>query len=176
MIYLCICIFYFPNRTITNIASSNDSGNENEENEAANEDEKNTEKVVAEEFHPFKRRRSSSNGDHMKIFENLANSMKENNSKRNEIYQKLIIDSKENSKNDLELYFDSICKTVSKFNSFDQVKIKMKISHLVNEAELQHLESIKNSISTQSNIDFQSIGTISFPDGSSFSVESIDKE
>lgn len=53
----------------------------------------------------------------MKSMENIAQSMKENGTKRNEILQQILTEPKYQS--DLELFFSSICKTVEKFGPID---------------------------------------------------------
>lgn len=72
--------------------------------------------------------------------ENIAQSMKENNTKRNEIIQQILADPKPQS--ELELFFCSICKTVEKFSPIEQARIKMQISQLVSQSEVAQLEKL----------------------------------
>lgn len=149
------------NRTITNIPSGIEANLDDDS--IAIEDEENQ---------PMKRRRSSSNGEQSKIFENIAHTLKENNFKRNELIQKILADSKAQS--ELELYFGSICKTVERFSLIEQARVKMQISQIVSQAELSHFEKRNfeivningnNILSNGSNIE-----TLSFEDGSTFST------
>lgn len=87
---------------------------------------------------PCKRRRSSSNGEQMKIFENIAQSFKENNSMRNDLIQKIFSDKKE-PQSEMELFFLSMCRTVEKFSPLEQATLKMQISQIVSQVELSHL-------------------------------------
>lgn len=100
--------------------------------------------TIFDETLPSKRERSSSNDDQMKIFENITHSIKGNNSKRNEVIQKMLNDSRPEA--ELVLFFSSICKTVSKFSLLEQAKIKMKISQMVSETELAHLERLEEML------------------------------
>lgn len=154
---IILSFFSFFNRTITNI-------NVDDADENADIDEATT----ANEVFPLKRRRSSSNGDQMKIFENIAHSIKENNSKRNEIIQKMINESKPET--ELELYFGAICKTVSKFSALEQAKIKMKFNNIVSETEMAYLERIESNII---NANFEHFETISIDDGTTYVIKDI---
>lgn len=111
-------------RTTTNI----DTPDENVDDYASDE----------ENIRPTKRRRSSSNGDQMKLLENIANTFKDSNMKRNDLIQHIMKESKQ--PNELEVYFNSICLTVGKLDPLEQVKIKMQISQIVSQAELAQLE------------------------------------
>ncbi|XP_055308526.1 uncharacterized protein LOC129572566 [Sitodiplosis mosellana] len=116
-------------KTTTNIA-----GKEDEKENVIDDDIGSDE----EYFPRVKRRRSSSNSDHLKFMENIAQTMKENNTKRNEILQHMLTEQKPQS--ELELFFSSICKTVEKFSPIDQVRVKMQINQMVSETELAILE------------------------------------
>lgn len=104
----------------------------------------------------------------MKIFENIAHTLREQNSKRNAIYEQILSDSKPQS--EIELYFSSISKTVEKLNPIEQAKLKIQISQIVSKAELEHLERIQNNINSQqiSGLDF-----LSFEDESTFTTMQI---
>lgn len=126
-------------------------------------------KTTADDILPMKRRRSSSNGDQLKIFENIAQSIKDNSCKRNEIIQKILSDSKQET--ELDLFFGAICKTVSKFSPFDQAKIKMKISNIVSETELAHLERMEHNSINSTNI--ENFDTIHLEDGTTYVIKDI---
>lgn len=181
-----VYFFYFPNRTITNIVNLEDL------DESACIDDARA--AIADDIFPMKRRRSSSNGDQLRIFENIAHSIKENGAKRSEIIQKILSDSKQET--ELELFFGSICKTVSKFTPFDQAKMKMKIQNLVSETELAHIERMEQDIINkdvqgfdtelvtygkqhhmESNIinseNIRSFDTVSYDDGTSYFIEEL---
>lgn len=66
-----------------------------------------------DDFHPIKRRRSSSQGDQTKILENIAQSMKENSTKRNELIEKLLTGSQRSS--ELELF---LVQSVKQLNAY----------------------------------------------------------
>lgn len=144
---------FFPHidfRTITNVPESNGVSD--------------TSPIDEDDFHPIKRRRSSSQGDQTKMLENIAQSMKENSSKRNELIEKLLSGSQRSS--ELELFFSSICKTVERLCWIDQARLKLKISQLVNEAEMAHIEKLELGTSTQ----------MAFLDGSTFAYENVTVE
>lgn len=91
---------------------------------------------------PSKRKRSLSNSsDHLKLIENIAKSIKENQSKKLEIFQQAV-----QPQSELELFFAAICKTVEKFDPMAKAKLKIEISHIVSQAELDHLNNISNEI------------------------------
>lgn len=90
--------------------------------------------------HSIKRRRSSSNGDTIKLFESLSKTLKKNNAKRIEAFQQVA-----EPQSEIQLYFGSICKTVEKFTPIDQAKIKIEISRIVSQFELAHLEKLEQS-------------------------------
>lgn len=87
-----------------------------------------------------KKRRSNDN-EQIKIFENIAKEMKENQMKKMEFIQQIA-----QRKSALELFFASICKTVEKFNPLEQAKIKISISNIVSEIEISRLENVASSI------------------------------
>lgn len=105
-----------------------------------------------EDSHSIKRRRSSSNGDTIKLFESLSKTLKENNAKKIEAFQQVA-----QPRSEMQLYFGSICKTVEKFTPIDQVKIKIEISRIVSQFELAHFEKMEQS-------DILMSFPISFPD------------
>lgn len=74
----------------------------------------------------------------MKIFENIAQTLKENGLKRSELFQQMMEPAKK-EQTELELFFCSMCKTVEKFSPFEQAKMKMQISHMVSQVELAQL-------------------------------------
>lgn len=130
-----LCFFFF--RTTTNIA-------------IANPDE-NVEEYDSEEeyIRPVKRQRSSSNGDQIKLLENIANTFKESNTKRNDLFQHFMKETKPPT--ELEVYFNSICLTVDKFDPLEQAKVKMQISQIVSQAELAQLEKSQRPNSNWTN-------------------------
>lgn len=180
----CILFFTFD-RTITNIVNLDD-----EDGSVCIDDACST---IADEIVPLKRRRSSSNGDQIRIFENIAQSIKENGTKRSEMIQKILSDSKQET--ELELFFGSICKTVSKFTPFDQAKMKMRIQNLVSETELAHIERMEQDIMNKEDVrsfdtelvkygkqhhmdgniinseHIRSFDTVSYDDGTSYFIE-----
>lgn len=92
-----------------------------------------------ENVQPIKRRRSSSTGDQMKIYETLAKTLNETHSQKLNLIHQAIESTK--SQSELELYFSSICKTVEKLSPIDQAQIKLQISNIVSQAELAQLRS-----------------------------------
>lgn len=92
---------------------------------------------------PMKRRRSSSNSEHMKMLETVTRCIKDNNSKKLEMFQQAI-----QPQTELELYFASICKTVEKFQPMAQAKIKMEINQLIGRYEMEHFSNVIYTINT----------------------------
>lgn len=84
---------------------------------------------------PSKRRRNASGGQQIKIFETIAKTFSENQSRKLEMFQKAM-----QPQGELELFFASVCKTVEKFSPLEQAKIKMEMSRIVSQSELEHLE------------------------------------
>lgn len=85
---------------------------------------------------PMKKRRSTPNGDPMKILGNISQTFRE-------LVNQVLISKEEQT--ELDLYFSSICKTVKKLDALEQVKIKMQISQIVNQAELEQLSHSKQN-------------------------------
>lgn len=46
-------------------------------------------------------------------------------------------------KSELDLFFESICKTVEKLGALDQAMVKMGILKIVNQAEIAFIKSIE---------------------------------
>lgn len=118
-------------RTTTNIVSNDEESNQDGIISIQNSDDEEKENVQG-----FKRRRSSSNSDQMKIFETIAKTIKENHSKKIEL-----INQMQKPQNELELFFASICKTVEKFEALDQAKIKFEISQIVSQCEMVQIQA-----------------------------------
>lgn len=116
------------------------------------------------DFQLNKKRKNSSNGDHVKVFESIAKSIKDNHSKKIELFEKVV----NRPHSEIELFFMSISKTVEKFNPIEQTKVKIEISRIVNQLELAHFENM-NKISVNSIIETNT-GTI-LKDGETFSIE-----
>lgn len=117
---------------------------------------------VDENLPPMKRRRSSSTGDQTRIFESIAKTMKENHSKKLDMLEKAM-----KPQSELELFFASMCKSVEKLDAIEQIKVKMEISRIVNNAELSSLEKTQNSnvlFSTQTISRFHDEDTFSYED------------
>lgn len=127
-------------RTTTNIATAiTDDPDEVKENYESEE----------ENIRPTKRRRSSSNGDQVKLLENIANTFRDNSSRRNDLIQHIMNESK--PKTELEVYFNSICLTVGKLDPLEQARVKMQISQIVSQAELSQLEKSQSQYTTIQN-------------------------
>lgn len=88
------------------------------------------------QFMPIKRRRSSSNEDQKKNFETFTKTIRDNQSKKLEMFEKVL-----KPQTELELFFASMCKTCEKFNPIEQAKIKMEVSRLVSQMEMEHLQN-----------------------------------
>lgn len=69
--------------------------------------------------------------------------MQKNNDKKLDLIQKIVQKSPE--KTDLELFFNSISKTVQKFTPKDQAVLKIKIYQLVSEKEISNLDNTQKS-------------------------------
>lgn len=88
-----------------------------------------------EHLPPMKRRRSSSTGEQTRMFENIAKTIKENHNKKIEILEQAM-----KPQSDLQLFFASMCKSAEKLDPIEQIKVKMEISRIINNAELSQLE------------------------------------
>lgn len=129
-----MCLFH---RTTSNIAFDDINEIDGCSTFTISDDEMN--ETNKENMAPVKRRRSSSTGDQMKLFETFAKSLKDNHSQKMCMLQNAMETTKPQT--ELELYFSSICKTVEKLHPIEQSKIKMQISNIVNQAELAQLQS-----------------------------------
>lgn len=133
-------INWIHNRTTTNIEldedesiisisfDSDDDNSKDKQNDKPN-DEPNDE--------PNSKKRRSNNGDQLKVFQTIADDMKQNQVKKMEMLQQVM-----QPKSGLELFFASICKTVEKFSPLDQAKIKSAISGVVSDMEIANLENL----------------------------------
>lgn len=65
--------------------------------------------------------------------------MKDTQNRKINLLEK-IVETPTVEKSDLELFFESICKTVQKLPKLSQAKLKMKITEAVNQAEIEHLQ------------------------------------
>lgn len=84
---------------------------------------------------PIKRKRTSSNGEQIKIFESIAKTFKDNQTKKFEIFQQAM-----RPQTELELFFASMCKTVEKLGPVEQARVKFEISRIVGNAEIDNLQ------------------------------------
>lgn len=126
--------YLFLYRTVTNIAFDDVLPEDDAITIGSNSDDEEIENKP-----PLKRRRRSSGGEQFKMYESIAQSIKDNHSKKLDLMQQAIQSNKPQT--ELELYFMSICKTVEKLSALEQAKIKMQISNIVSQSELAHLQS-----------------------------------
>lgn len=106
---------------------------------------------------PTKRRRTSSNGEQMKIFETFTKTIQENHVKKLEMFQQVM-----KPQSEMELFFASLCKTCEKFNPIEKAKLKMELSRIVSQMELEHLQ---NSIEMNANVLYDTYSSESIPLG-----------
>lgn len=106
------------------------------------------------------KRPKKSNNEQLRIFESIAQDMKESQSKKIEIFQQIM-----HPKSELELFFASICKTVEKFGALEQAKTKVAISQIVSQMEISHLEKAA-----------QEIIFLPSPNGKSFTIDISDEQ
>lgn len=84
-------------------------------------------------------------GDNISQIENLRVDIQKNQDKKFELIQKMLQKSPE--KTDLELFFISLYKTVSKFSPKDQTLVKYKVHQIVSEKEMSYFNvSNENSL------------------------------
>lgn len=88
---------------------------------------------------PAKSRKRNKKGDDVSQIENLRVDIQKNQDKKFELIQKLLQKSPE--KNDLELFFISLYKTVSKFSPKDQALVKYKVHQIVSEKEMSYFDT-----------------------------------
>lgn len=151
LLHIVTFFLFISNRTTTNIDLSDDEIEKEFESSDNNSAESSNDSVTS----ASKKRRTSSI-DKMKIFENIAKDMKENQTKKLELFQQF-----SQPKNELELFFASICKTAEKFSPIEQAKLKVSVSRIVGEMEITSLEN-KHL--------FQ---TFSLENGESFTIENL---
>lgn len=120
------------NRTTTNIDVDDDDAIFINEDFGADD---------SRDFEKKAKRQRSNNSDQMKMFEILSNDMKQNQMKKMELLHQAI-----QPRNELELFFSSVCKTVEKFTPLDQAKVKSTISRIVSDMEIAHIQNMTISI------------------------------
>lgn len=90
---------------------------------------------------PNKQRKTTAKGEWLQ-FENFRKEIQMNQEKKFDLIQKIVQKSPE--KSDLELFFNSMFKTVQKFTPKDQAVLKIKIYQIVSEKEMSYLEITPN--------------------------------
>lgn len=128
---------FFSFRTTSNIIFDDVSSADAIINDISDDDDKSNDSKENKPVQKRRRSSSSSSSDQMKIYESFARTMQENHTAKMNLIQQLQ-DTK--SQSELECYFTAICKTVEKFSPIEQAKIKMQISQIVGQAELDQLE------------------------------------
>lgn len=111
---------------------------------------------VDSSFEPKPKKKQKCNSDQFKLFQDIANDMKQNQNRKMELLQQVCM-----PRSELELFFASMCKTVEKFTPLDQAKVKSTISRIVGEIEIENLE--KKALEE----------SFHFENGSTFSIESL---
>lgn len=114
--------------------------NNDSPNEAIDIDDESSESIIIGT--PAKKQKSSTS-EQWSQFDNLRRDMQKNNDKKLDLIQKIVQKSPE--KTDLELFFNSISKTVQKFTPKDQAVLKIKIYQLVSEKEISNLDNTQKS-------------------------------
>lgn len=141
VVYQRFYFYFYSHRTTSNIAFD-DVMNEFDDLHTVDISDDEMDGPTKENLRPIKRRRSSSTGDQLKIFESVAKALKDNQNQRMGMYQSTV----EVPQTELELYFSSICKTVEKLPPIEQTKIKMQVSNIVNQAELAQLQPSQSTV------------------------------
>lgn len=91
---------------------------------------------------PSKYRKTSSNGEWSQL-DDFRKDMQKSQEKKLELMEKLMQKSPE--KSSLDLFFNSISKTVEKFTVKDQAILKVKIQQIVTEKEIAYIDSDEKS-------------------------------
>ncbi|CAG5057387.1 unnamed protein product [Parnassius apollo] len=98
------------------------------------------------------------NSDTINEDSNKDNNTQQRKRKNNNNYQEQILNlikaryKSKSEKDDIDLFFETIAKTVKKFPKIDQVKLKFDIMKLVHEKEMRWLDSLTESSASSSRI------------------------
>lgn len=125
-------------------------------------DESSIDSISDISIEPISKRPRKNSNEKIKLFESVANDLKENQNKKMEILHQFV-----QPKTELELFFASLCKTVEKFSPLEQAKVKISVSRIVSETEISNLENAmklqENTLLSQQNL----------LDGETFSIEEL---